>query len=123
MKSDAVYAAQIRDAIERIASYLDGVDPASFLNDPMRQDAVTRQLEVVGETVSRLSDAYRAARPEVPWRAIVGLRNRLAHDYIGIDMTIVWEVAQVDLPRLREAIGGSGPAPHPVSPDAHRPKS
>ena len=104
MKTDAVYAAQIRDAIDRIGTYLGGMDDEAFLNDPMRQDAVTRQLEVVGEAARRLSDDYRDARPDVQGRAIIGLRNRLAHDYLGIDMTIIWEVATADLPRLRDAV-------------------
>lgn len=104
MKTDAVYAAQILDALDRIDLYLLGVDATAFLGDSMRQDAVTRQLEVIGEAVRRLSGDFCDARPGVPWRAIIGLRNRLAHDYIGIDMTIVWEVTQVDLPRLRDVL-------------------
>ena len=104
MKTDAVYAAQILDALDRIDLYLLGVDATAFLGDSMRQDAVTRQLEVIGEAVRRFSGDFCDARPGVPWRAIIGLRNRLAHDYIGIDMTIVWEVTQVDLPRLRDVL-------------------
>lgn len=104
MKSDAVYAAQIRDALDRIAAYTAGIDAEAFLRDSMRQDAVTRQLEVVGEAVRRLSEEFCEVRPNVPWRAIIGLRNRLAHDYLGIDMRIVWEVVQNDLPHLRSVL-------------------
>ena len=72
----------------------------AFLADRMRQDAIIRKLEIVGEAVKRLSDATRAQRPEIPWKQIAGMRDRLMHAYFGVDLGLVWRVVERDLPAL-----------------------
>ena len=91
MKDERVYLGHIRDAINDIKSYAT-VGQAAFLADRMRQDAVIRKLEIVGEAVKRISEATRARRPEIPWKQIAGMRDRLTHDYFGVDLGLVWRV-------------------------------
>jgi len=103
VKNERVYLVHIRDAIGDIREY---VAPGRevFLTDRLRQDAVLRKLEIIGEAVKRLSDATRQRRPEIPWKQIAGLRDRLVHDYFGVDLALVWVVIDRDLDVLSEAV-------------------
>jgi uncharacterized protein with HEPN domain len=80
----------------------------------MRQDAVIRQLEIIGEAVKRLSGGTRARRPEIPWRQSAGMRDRLTHAYFGVDLGLVWRAVERDLQALEIAvaalIGTSAPS-------------
>ncbi|MGB2864681.1 MAG: DUF86 domain-containing protein [Sedimentisphaerales bacterium] len=85
MKKDPrVYLAQILERIIRIQDFT-CVDKQSFLTDPLIQDAVIRNLEVIGEASRRVGVEYQAAHPEIPWREMSGLRNILIHDYESVD--------------------------------------
>ena len=88
-------------AIGKIERYVEGLDRAAFLADERTGDAVVRNLEVIGEAAARLPEAFRASASDIPWRRIVGLRNRIVHEYFGIDLEIVWEIVRTDLPALR----------------------
>ena len=70
----------------------------------MMQDAVVRQLEIIGEASRQLSDDFREQHDDVPWRAIIGMRNRIAHDYLNIDLDVVCGVVQHDLPDLKRRV-------------------
>jgi uncharacterized protein with HEPN domain len=74
--------------------------------DPMRQDAVVRNLEIVGEAAKRVPQTIRAQAPTVPWRQMAGMRDKLAHDYFGVDLALVWDVAANELPEIREQLAG-----------------
>lgn len=104
MKMDQVYAQHILDAIKQIDEYTEGIDRQTFKQNRMLQDATVRQIEIVGEASRQLSDAFRARAKDVPWRAVIGMRNRIAHDYLNIDLDIVWEVVQRDLPALKSRL-------------------
>ncbi len=103
-KGDKLYLRHILDAISRIESYVEGLDFVAFADDPLRQDGVVRQLGIVGEAVKRLSTELRKVNPQVPWRDITGMRDRLIHDYIGVNVESVWKTVQVDLPELQRAV-------------------
>ena len=103
MKDDGAYLQHIRDAIEDIASYC-GADHAAFLNDRMRQDATLRKLGVIGQAVKNLSEQTKSLRPDIRWKQIAGMRDKVIHDYFGVDLEIVWAVVQRELPRLKLAI-------------------
>ena len=68
------------------------------------QDAIIRQLEIIGEATKRLSKGLRSRHSEVPWRRMARLRDVLIHDYFGVDLAAVWEITQKDLPQLKGSI-------------------
>jgi uncharacterized protein with HEPN domain len=103
VKRDIVCLRHVADAIERIESYI-SVGRDVFLSTPHWQDAVIRQLEIIGEATKRLSTEVRDQNPEVPWRRIAGLRDVLAHDYMGVDLPAVWEITQQQLPTLKRKV-------------------
>jgi uncharacterized protein with HEPN domain len=97
VKGDQLYLKHILDAIEKIENYI-SVGRDVFITTTHWQDAVIRQLEVIGEATKRLSKELQSLRAEVPWRRIAGLRDVLIHDYMGVDIKAVWEITQKDLP-------------------------
>ena len=103
-REDAVYLGHIRDAISRIGSYLEGVSEEQFVNTPLLQDGVIRQLEIIGEATKRLSQRLRQSTPQVPWKDVAGMRDKLAHDYMGVDLQAVWDSATIDVPALGDAL-------------------
>ncbi len=103
MKDERVYLGHIRDAINDIEQYASAGRDA-FMNDRMRQDAVIRKLQVIGEAIKKIPDVTRQRRPEIPWKQIAGMRDRLTHDYFGVDLMLVWAVVERDLPVLRDTV-------------------
>lgn len=96
------FLADILDAIHRIETYT-AEGEASFHENQMIQDAVMRQLGVIGEAVTHLSQDTKAKAPEIPWRDIVDARNFLVHGYAMVDLDAVWDTVQ-ELDMLREAV-------------------
>jgi len=92
------------EAINRIESYLQDTTHAQFEIDRMRFDAVVRNLEIIGEAVKRVPDSIRENYPSVAWRKIAGLRDRLIHAYFNIEIDIIWDVVQSELPILKNEI-------------------
>lgn len=74
------------------------------MTERLRQDAVLRTLEIIGEAVKKISDETRQRRPEIPWKRIAGLCDRLVHGYFGVDLALVWVVVDRDLSALSEAV-------------------
>lgn len=88
-------------AIRKIDRYTSGMDQELFRQDEKTVDAVVRNLEILGEATRQMPEDFAAGHPDVPWRQIAGLRNRIVHDYFGLDMEIIWEVIRNDLPQLQ----------------------
>ena len=103
MKDESVYLRHILDAIKKIQSYTSG-GAKEFFQNTLVQDAVIRNLEIIGEAVRNLSIEFRRGHPEVPWRSITALRNVLIHEYFGVEIEIVWRVVQRRLPRLKRYV-------------------
>ena len=103
-KDNTVYLQHIRDAIQRTKRHLTGVSWEQFKQSELVQDAVIRQMEIIGEATRNLSDDFRQAHSQIPWSQIISLRNRLIHAYFAVDLTIVWEIAHTDLPLLKKQI-------------------
>jgi uncharacterized protein with HEPN domain len=103
LKSDRAYLLHIRDAIGRIEEYSNG-GHEEFAASPLRQDAIIRQLEIVGEASKRLSTDLRDANPAIPWRRICGLRDILIHNYMGVDLDALWSIVQTGIPALKATV-------------------
>ena len=104
MSDDRVYLQHIRDALTDIAAYT-GAGRAAFFAERIRQDATLRKLEIIGQAVKNLSDETRSREPEIPWKQIAGMRDKVIHDYFGVNLEIVWAVIEKELPKLEQAIG------------------
>jgi uncharacterized protein with HEPN domain len=87
----------IRSALARIERYTTGMQREQFLVDEKTIDAVVRNLEIIGEAVRWLPDDFKLQYLGVPWGPIAGLRNRIVHDYFGLDLEIIWQVLQTSL--------------------------
>ena len=103
MKDDRLYLIHIRECITRIESYTSEGREA-FLVDTKTQDAVLRNLQILAESTQRLPAELKNAYPGVDWRGISGLRNILAHDYLGINLVRVWKIVECNLPALKSQI-------------------
>lgn len=104
MKSDTVYLKHIWDAINQIETYVDSLDYSQFEQTRLIQDGVIRQLEIIGEASRNLSDEFRDQHAELPWRQIIGLRNHLIHAYFDIDLGIIWDIVQVNIPQMKHTL-------------------
>lgn len=91
-------------AASHARDHVSGLSRDQFMASKLHQDAVIRELEVLGEAARRVSDEVRAECPEIPWPQIVGLRNRLIHEYFRVRLGLVWEVVTTELPPLIEQL-------------------
>lgn|SRR5690554_2447650 len=105
-KPPVVYLNHILECISRIHSYVDGIDENTFLKDTLVQDAVIRNFEVIGEAVKKLDSDLRSRYSQIPWKNIAGMRDKLIHDYIGVDVGAVWGVVEDVLPSFEIQIKG-----------------
>ena len=96
-----LYVEDMLEFCDRAMRYADGFALDALLLDTMRFDAILRNVELIGEAATRIGPTERALAPTVPWREIVGTRNRVAHGYLGISPTTVWDILTVELPALR----------------------
>jgi len=103
VKDPLVYLKHIQDSIRKIELYTRR-GHKEFLHNTMVQDAVIRNLEVIGEAVRNLSGDFKKEHPEIPWRSMSVLRNVLIHEYFGVDLEIVWRVVQRRLPAVKRHI-------------------
>ena len=88
-------------AVRKIARYTSGMDEEQFRQDDKTVDAVVRNLEIIGEATRHLPEDFLARHPDVPWRQIAGMRNRLVHEYFGVDLDLIWQVIREHLPQLQ----------------------
>lgn len=101
------YLGHILEAVAKIARYMGSLDRRAFLADDMMQDAVIRNLEIVGEAARRILEecpAFAGQHPEVPWRTIYAMRNRLSHGYLEVNLEIVWDTVRQSLPELERQV-------------------
>jgi uncharacterized protein with HEPN domain len=94
----------ILDSITKIKSYTAGYSFESFINDTKTSDAVIRNFEIIGEASNRLPEEVRDKHQQVNWFRIRGFRNRIVHDYMGVDYTIVWQIIENDLDSLYDEV-------------------
>ena len=97
----------IAEALDKIPQYTSGVDRDAFWLNSMLQDAVIRNIEIVGEAAKQLQDAapdFSKSHSEIPFAHIYGMRNRVIHRYATVDLSVVWETVQIDVPELRSLV-------------------
>lgn len=103
MSQDRLYLHHVLDAIEKIERY-SAVGYEQFMASSHWQDAVIRQLGIIGEAIKKTSPETLGQRSDIPWRRIAGMRDVLIHNYMGVDLEAVWQVTQQDLAQLRAAV-------------------
>ncbi|MGB9895177.1 MAG: DUF86 domain-containing protein [Thermoproteota archaeon] len=100
-KDDLVYLNHILDAISKIEVYTRDITYEQFMSNSLIQDGVVRQLEIIGEATKRLSNNIKEKYPEIPWKDIAGMRDKLIHEYFGVDLDAVWDTIKKDIPDLK----------------------
>jgi uncharacterized protein with HEPN domain len=103
LKDDRVYLAHVLDAIARAVRYGRKGEKA-FRADSMIQDAIVRNIQIIGEAVKKISPALKAKYPDVPWKEIAGMRDKVIHEYFGVNLNIVWSAVERELPDLRRRV-------------------
>ncbi|MCL4390177.1 MAG: DUF86 domain-containing protein [Patescibacteria group bacterium] len=96
-----LYLQDISDAISKIEAFTSGVSYDNFVRDEEKMDAIIRNLEVIGEAAKNVPPEIREKYPEIPWEKMTSTRNKVLHEYFGIDMEILWETIQEDIPSLK----------------------
>lgn len=103
-KEHKIFLGHILENIEKIDNDFADLSEVGFLKDVNIQDATLRRLEVIGEAVKNLPISFRTKYPSVPWKKMAGMRDILIHEYFGVDMKLVWKIANKDIPKLKKQI-------------------
>lgn len=101
MRREDLYLCDILEAADAITRFVAGVSAERFCRDDLIRSATLQKLLIIGESAARLSDAFKAGAPSIPWREIVGFRNIAIHAYFAVDWQIVWKAATINIPQLR----------------------
>lgn len=103
-KDPLIFIEHILDCISNIKNYTKGFDEEDFLRNKLIQDAVIRNFEIIGEATKHLNSTFREKYPNIEWKKIAGMRDKLIHDYMGVDLWAVWGVVEDLLPNLEQDI-------------------
>jgi len=104
IRNDQAYLEHILEAISKIENFTTAISRIEFERDVMMQDAVIRNIEIIGEATKKISKEFTRSHPEIPWHDMAGMRDKLIHDYLGVDIAVVWKTIEIDLPLLKEII-------------------
>ena len=104
MDKDKAYILHILDEIENIKQFLLGVDFNMLINDTKTAKAIERSLEIIGEAAKNLSEEFKEETKEIPWRDVMGLRDKIIHHYFDVDYKTIWDIVQNDLPELEKIL-------------------
>ncbi len=98
------FLSDILDAIEAIERFVEGIDYQDFVNDDKTSSAVVLKFQIIGEAAKRVPDSVRDKAPNVPWKEMAGMRDRLIHAYFGIDYKLVWDAIEIAIPQIKPEI-------------------
>jgi uncharacterized protein with HEPN domain len=111
MKKDSLraldYLEHILQAVKRISTYTEDMDEVGFLQNQMVQDAVIRNIEIIGEAarnIERRHPEFAGQHPDIPWEDVYLMRNRVSHGYFSVDLEVVWKTVQRDIPELEQQV-------------------
>jgi uncharacterized protein with HEPN domain len=99
-RNDRLYLYDIAECCRKIETYLAGVTEENFINNSMLQDAIVRNIEIIGEASKCLSEILRESNPQIEWREIMRMRDKIVHHYFRIKLEIVWQTVKYDIPKL-----------------------
>lgn len=103
-KDPNFYIKHIKTSINKISIYTKDLDEESFYDNDIIQDAVIRQFEIIGEATKRIGIEFRNKYPKIPWKDMAGMRDILIHEYINVDIGILWETIKEDIPKLKKLL-------------------
>jgi uncharacterized protein with HEPN domain len=103
-RSSGLFVEDIWESIEKIERYTKGMTRDNFQSDEKTADAVVRNLEIIGEAAGRLPKDFTDRYSEIEWVKIIGLRNRIVHEYFGVDLQIIWQILKKDLPAFKASL-------------------
>lgn len=105
MKKDfKIFLEHIKESIEEIERHTENMSEKEFMDDTKTQDAVFRRIEIIGEAVKNIPPDFKRKNTQVEWREIAGTRDKLIHEYFGVDLDLVWEIINKDIPKLKKQI-------------------
>ena len=104
VKDDLAYIEHILDCIRKIKEFTTGLSLKDFSVNELVQDAVIRNIEIIGEASKKISSDTKQIYYEIPWKEIAGMRDKLIHDYLGVDVEVVWRTITEDIPTLENQI-------------------
>jgi len=103
-RSPKIYLEDIVISITKIEEYVQGLDLESFIDDQKTIDAVVRNLEIIGEAAKYIPEEYAEEHNNLPWSEMISMRNKVIHEYFGVDVDILWQTIQEDLPNLNHVL-------------------
>ena len=104
MKDDTIYIDHILKSINNILEYTSGLTKKDFAKNALVQDAVIRNFEIIGEATKKVSNDFRKVNSEIQWKEMAGMRYKLIHDYIGVDIDVIWRTIEQDLPVIKKLL-------------------
>lgn len=104
VKDDLAYIEHILDCIRKIKEFSEGLSFKEFSGNELVQDAVIRNIEIIGEASKKISSDTKRIYLDIPWKEIAGMRDKLIHDYLGVDVEVVWRTIKEDVPMLERQI-------------------
>jgi uncharacterized protein with HEPN domain len=103
-KGDLVFIEHILESISAIEDFSKGINKEELISNRLKQSAIVREVEIIGEAVKNISEETKKKYPKVKWKEIVGTRDKMIHHYFGVDINIIWEIIKKDLPILKKQI-------------------
>lgn len=103
-RDQQLFIDDILEAVKRIQKFIKGYSYEQFIFDIKTTDAVIRNLSIIGEAASKVGKEFHSKHPQVPWKHMIGLRNKVMHEYFGVDLKILWKTIHEDLPDLKKSV-------------------